>query len=66
MSDFRHSSYRLWSSLLSVALTSGIALEAQQRPSFRVGVDLVLLNVSVTAPRRAACQRPVGRRFRSL
>jgi Ca-activated chloride channel family protein len=49
MSDFRHPSYRLWSSLLSVALASGVALEAQ-RPSFRTGVDLVLLNVSVTAP----------------
>jgi hypothetical protein len=32
---------------LTLALVAGIAVEARQRPSFRVGVDLVMLNVTV-------------------
>jgi Ca-activated chloride channel homolog len=35
---------------LTLALVAGIAVEARQRPSFRVGVDLVMLNVTVTGP----------------
>jgi Ca-activated chloride channel homolog len=34
---------------LAVAIAAGVALDAQ-RPSFRTGVDLVMLNVSVTGP----------------
>jgi Ca-activated chloride channel family protein len=34
---------------LALAVAGGVALDAQ-RPSFRTGVDLVLLNVSVTGP----------------
>src|SRR5713226_5667794 len=34
---------------LAVAIAAGVAVDAQ-RPSFRTGVDLVLLNVSVTGP----------------
>src|SRR5258708_6321150 len=34
---------------LALAVAGGVALAAQ-RPSFRTGVDLVLLNVSVTGP----------------
>jgi Ca-activated chloride channel family protein len=34
---------------LALAVAAGVALNAQ-RPSFRTGVDLVLLNVSVTGP----------------
>lgn len=43
-------SCRLWPLVLSVALSAGIALEARQRPTFRVGVDLVSLSVTVTGP----------------
>ena len=36
--------------LVTVAVTALVCVEARQRPSFRSAIDLVLLNVTVTAP----------------
>jgi Ca-activated chloride channel family protein len=47
---------RRTASTLGVAVALGIALSGQQAPSFRAGIDLVLLNVTVTA----SGGRPVG------